>query len=107
MYNLHKQYGKTTAVQNVSMTISKGECFGLLGVNGAGKTTTFNMITGDTVPTSGEGYLYGHNITTQLREAQRYIGYCPQFDALIGQFTTCPTDSYYSCEEPLVSKYLI
>jgi len=87
MHNLHRQYGNTTAVQNLSLSIAKGECFGLLGVNGAGKTTTFNMMTGDTVPSRGEGYLHGYNITTHLREAQRYIGYCPQFDALIGYLT--------------------
>ena len=84
MQNLHRQYGKTTAVQNISLAIAKGECFGLLGVNGAGKTTTFNMMTGDTVMTSGKGFLYGYDVTKDLRSAQKFIGYCPQFDALIG-----------------------
>ena len=87
MFNLHRQYGKITAVQNLSLGIAKGECFGLLGVNGAGKTTTFNMMTGDTVMTSGKGYLYGNDVTKQLRTAQKFIGYCPQFDAFIGKLT--------------------
>lgn len=87
MRNLHRQFGKITAVQNLSLAIAKGECFGLLGVNGAGKTTTFNMMTGDTVMTSGKGYLYGHDVTRNLRTAQKFIGYCPQFDALTGQLT--------------------
>ena len=85
MLNLHRQFGKITAVQNLSLGIAKGDCFGLLGVNGAGKTTTFNMMTGDTVMTSGKGYLYGNDVTKQLRTAQKFIGYCPQFDALIGK----------------------
>ena len=85
MQNLHRQFGNMTAVQNLSLAIAKGECFGLLGVNGAGKTTTFNMMTGDTVMTSGKGYLYGHDVTRNLRTAQKFIGYCPQFDALIGE----------------------
>ena len=84
MQNLHRQFGNMTAVQNLSLAIAKGECFGLLGVNGAGKTTTFNMMTGDTVMTSGKGYLYGHDVTRNLRTAQKFIGYCPQFDALTG-----------------------
>ncbi|KAL5259612.1 hypothetical protein ACHWQZ_G009905 [Mnemiopsis leidyi] len=87
MFNLHRQYGKMTAVQNLSLGIAKGECFGLLGVNGAGKTTTFNMMTGDTVMTSGKGYLYGNDVTKQLRTAQKFIGYCPQFDAFIDYLT--------------------
>ena len=86
MQNLHRQFGNMTAVQNLSLAIAKGECFGLLGVNGAGKTTTFNMMTGDTVMTSGKGYLYGHDVTRNLRTAQKFIGYCPQFDALIGEW---------------------
>ena len=86
MQNLHRQFGNMTAVQNLSLAIAKGECFGLLGVNGAGKTTTFNMMTGDTVMTSGKGYLYGHDVTSNLRTAQKFIGYCPQFDALIGEW---------------------
>lgn len=36
------------------------QCFGLLGVNGAGKTSTFRMVTGDTLPSSGEAVLAGH-----------------------------------------------
>uniref|UniRef100_A0A667GF24 ABC transporter domain-containing protein n=1 Tax=Lynx canadensis TaxID=61383 RepID=A0A667GF24_LYNCA len=55
--NLSKSYGgffkKTTAVQDISVGIRRGECFGLLGVNGAGKSTTFKMLNGDTPPTSG------------------------------------------------------
>ena len=42
--------GKKAAVQNISLSINKGECFGLLGVNGAGKTTTFSMLTGTDCP---------------------------------------------------------
>ena len=84
MHNLHRQFGDITAVQNLSLAISPGECFGLLGVNGAGKTTTFNLMTGDLVMTSGRGWLYGYDVTKQLRTAQKFIGYCPQFDAVHG-----------------------
>ena len=56
------------AVQNLSIGISKGECFGLLGINGAGKTTTFKMLTGDHQPTSGTAYLDGYDVTKQQRK---------------------------------------
>lgn len=57
-----------TAVNNLSVGISLGECFGLLGVNGAGKTTTFKMLTGDETITSGSAVMGGFNIKSQLRQ---------------------------------------
>ena len=50
------------AVNGVSLTIGKGECFGLLGVNGAGKTTIFKMLTGDITITHGTAVVAGHDI---------------------------------------------
>lgn len=48
------------AVNNITVGVKKGECFGLLGVNGAGKTTTFKMLTGDLNVTSGNAFIDGH-----------------------------------------------
>jgi ABC-type multidrug transport system ATPase subunit len=56
-------------------------------VNGAGKTTTFRMLTGDESPTEGQIIAAGHDLATHLREARQYIGYCPQYDALIDLLT--------------------
>jgi ABC-type multidrug transport system ATPase subunit len=75
------------AVQNMSFAIAEGECFGYLGMNGAGKTTTMKMLTGDELCTSGEAKLGGFDIKTQQQQVRRLIGYCPQFDALIGTLT--------------------
>ncbi|XP_030830907.1 ATP-binding cassette transporter subfamily A isoform X1 [Strongylocentrotus purpuratus] len=87
--NLAKVYrGKRTpAVDKLSVTIPKGECFGLLGVNGAGKTTTFGMLTGDVRMSAGTAYMGGYDIQTQRRKVQQRIGYCPQFDALVERLT--------------------
>lgn len=52
--NLHKEYGRITAVNQLNLNISKGTVFGLLGPNGSGKTTTLGMILGVTSPTSGD-----------------------------------------------------
>ncbi|CAF2526312.1 unnamed protein product [Rotaria sp. Silwood2] len=76
------------AVDHLCFGISKGQCFGLLGINGAGKTTTFKMITGDVRPTSGDCFLYEKQIRSQAREYPGSIGYCPQFDAVDGYLTS-------------------
>ncbi|KFO18299.1 ATP-binding cassette sub-family A member 12, partial [Fukomys damarensis] len=77
---IHK---KIIAVNNISIGIPAGECFGLLGVNGAGKTTIFKMLTGDIVPSSGNILI--RNKTGSLGHVDSHsslVGYCPQEDAL-------------------------
>ena len=51
--NLVKSFGDFVAVDNVSLTVQRGEIFGFLGSNGAGKTTTIRMLCGLLTPTSG------------------------------------------------------
>ncbi|XP_007499576.1 phospholipid-transporting ATPase ABCA3-like isoform X4 [Monodelphis domestica] len=75
------------AVNRISLTVQKGECFGLLGFNGAGKTTTFKMLTGDETITSGEAFIDGFSIITHIKKVRQRIGYCPQFDALLDHMT--------------------
>jgi len=85
--DLRKFYGNFRAVNQISVGIPQGECFGLLGVNGAGKTTTFKMMTGDELISSGQAYLDGYSVNTEIKQVQQRLGYCPQFDALIEQMT--------------------
>lgn len=59
---LTKKYKDVTAVDNLYLTIQKGELFSLLGVNGAGKTTTIKMLSYLTSPTSGDAFLNGKSI---------------------------------------------
>lgn len=66
---------------------SRGECFGLLGVNGAGKTSTFKMLTGDENISSGEAWVDGISVKTDMNKVHKRIGYCPQFDALLDDLT--------------------
>ncbi|XP_052767410.1 phospholipid-transporting ATPase ABCA3-like isoform X2 [Mya arenaria] len=84
---LSKCYDRNIAVNRISLGIPQGECFGLLGVNGAGKTSTFKMLTGDESITSGTAFLNGKSVSSQIAEVRKYVGYCPQFDALIDQMT--------------------
>ncbi|KAL5277954.1 ABCA3.2 family protein [Megaselia abdita] len=82
-----KYYGKYLAVNSISLGVKHTECFGLLGVNGAGKTSTFKMMTGDENITSGNAYVKGINLRTNMNQVYKEIGYCPQFDALLDDLT--------------------
>lgn len=59
------------AVDRLSLAVGKGECFGLLGFNGAGKTTTFKMLTGDESVTSGDAYIDGYSILSDIKKVRR------------------------------------
>lgn len=87
--DLYKKYAPflPTAVDSLNFEVGRNECFGLLGVNGAGKTTTFKMLTGEIMPTSGHALISGHDIVTDARNARLFMGYCPQFEAVIGNMT--------------------
>ncbi|XP_076548743.1 lipid droplet defective isoform X1 [Osmia lignaria lignaria] len=76
-------YGTNVAVQNLSIGVQAGKCFGLLGTNGAGKSTTFRMLTTEIIPTAGRIILKGKEIDSgPLCNGE--VGYCPQSDALDG-----------------------
>ena len=66
--NLTKQYPGVLAVDDVSLTVPEGTCFGLLGPNGAGKTTTVEIIEGVTTATSGEVYYQGKIAGAKFRQ---------------------------------------
>ncbi|CAG9855955.1 unnamed protein product [Phyllotreta striolata] len=85
--DLTKYYKNFLAVNGLCLGVRKYECFGLLGVNGAGKTTTFKMMTGDENISYGDGWVNGKSIKNQLKQVQKVIGYCPQFDALLDDMT--------------------
>lgn len=76
--NVTKNYGKVTAVDNISFTIQDGEIVGLLGPNGAGKSTTMNMITGYIEATDGEIIIDGYDISRKSKKAKKEIGYMPE-----------------------------
>lgn len=75
--HLTKQYGNKTAVNDLNLSIRKGEVFGLLGPNGAGKTTTILMLLGLTEPTSGTAQIHGMNCTRNPLEVKSVVGYLP------------------------------
>ena len=76
--NLTKRFGKFTAVDAISFSVSKGEIFGFLGANGAGKTTAMRMLCGLSKPTSGYASVAGFDIARHAEDVKRRIGYMSQ-----------------------------
>ena len=76
--DLTKRFGKFTAVDAISFSVSKGEIFGFLGANGAGKTTAMRMLCGLSKPTSGYASVAGHDISRRPEDVKRSIGYMSQ-----------------------------
>jgi len=85
--HLTKRYGPTTAVDDVSFTVEKGEVLGFLGPNGAGKTTTMRVLTGFMPPTEGKAIVAGYDIFEQPIEAKRRTGYLPETPPLYPEMT--------------------
>ncbi len=76
--NLVKRFGDFTAVDDISLTVSRGEIFGFLGPNGAGKSTTIRMLCGLLTPTSGRASVGGFDVATQPEQIKQSIGYMSQ-----------------------------
>jgi ABC-2 type transport system ATP-binding protein len=72
--HLHKSYGEVNAVEDVSLSVERGECFGIIGVNGAGKTTTVECVSGLTRPDRGRISVLGLDPTRQRDELRRRVG---------------------------------
>lgn len=96
IHSVYKRFGAKVAVDQVSIAIGGGELFGLLGVNGAGKTTLFKMLTGEIAAGSGSIRIHGSDVEHELGEVRTSIGYVPQFDALIGEFTGKELLAYFA-----------
>lgn len=75
---LTRRFDQFTAVDRLSLTVGRGEIFGLIGPNGAGKTTTIKMLTTLLPPTSGEATVAGFDVVRQPQSVRRSIGYVPQ-----------------------------
>ena len=85
--NLHKSYAGQAVVDDVSIALNKGECYGLLGPNGAGKTTTLRLMLGLIEPDGGYLSLLGLAVPRHAREARLRVGVVPQVDNLDPDFT--------------------
>ena len=76
--NTSKTFKGLLAVNQLSLSVEKGEIYGLLGSNGAGKSTTLNMLLGFLKPDDGQTIVNGIDTSTNADEARKQIGYIPE-----------------------------
>lgn len=75
--NLTKHYGKARGIEQVSLSVARGEFFGFIGPNGAGKSTTIRTLLGLIGPTSGEARVLGYDIVKDKEKILARVGYLP------------------------------
>ena len=85
--HLVKKFGDLVAVNDVTLTVPRGEFFAMLGPNAAGKTTTLKILAGLMKPTSGCARVCGFDMQLQPLEARRRIAYVPDFPFLYDKLT--------------------
>ncbi len=82
-----KRFGRTLAVDALSLTVGRGEMFGLIGPDGAGKTTTIRVMAGLAAATSGAVRILGHDPVRQHRPITERVGYLSQHFSLYGDLS--------------------
>jgi ABC-2 type transport system ATP-binding protein len=94
--NLTKKFGPVNAVDQLNLTVEKGEIFGLVGPDGSGKTTLMRLFSGILQPTSGEAWILGHPVTREAERLKERIGYMAQRFALYGDLTVMENIHFYA-----------
>jgi len=78
LLGLTKRFGRTTAVDRLSLRVTPGSTFGLIGPNGAGKTTTIKMLMGVLTPTAGQARALGIDALAEPLRLRQRVGYVPE-----------------------------
>jgi len=87
LVHLTKKFGDLVAVNDVTLTVPRGEFFAMLGPNAAGKTTTLKILAGLMKPTAGAARVCGFDMQAQPLEARRRLAYVPDFPFLYDKLT--------------------
>ncbi|MGQ5208031.1 ABC transporter ATP-binding protein [Bacillus subtilis] len=95
--HVSKKYGRHTAINDVSITLSSGRIYGLIGPNGSGKSTTLKMMAGLLFPTSGFVKVDEEQVT---REMVRQTAYLTELDMFYPHFTVKDMVNFYQSQFP-------
>ncbi|MFZ5817644.1 MAG: ABC transporter ATP-binding protein [Bacillota bacterium] len=89
--NLRKRYGRTQALDGLSLSVEQGAIYGFIGQNGAGKTTTMRILATLMLPDEGTAQVAGVDVIQHPGEVRRIVGYMPDFfgvydDLTVGEY---------------------
>ena len=87
LLHLVKKFGDLVAVNDLSLTVNKGEFFAVLGPNAAGKTTTIKILAGLIKPTAGSARVAGFDVQQEPLQVRRRLAYVPDFPFLYDKLT--------------------
>jgi ABC-2 type transport system ATP-binding protein len=93
---LRKVFGALVAVDSLTLSVRRGEVFGLLGPNGSGKTTTIRMLCGLLAPTSGSATVADCDVVKESEKVRRRIGYMSQKYGLYDDLTVRENVAFYA-----------
>jgi ABC-2 type transport system ATP-binding protein len=94
--HLSRRFGQLVAVRDVSLSVQRGEIFGVLGPNGAGKSTTIRMLCGILDPTGGRGTVVGFDIAKDAERIKERIGYMTQRFSLYEDLSVVENLRFYA-----------
>jgi ABC-2 type transport system ATP-binding protein len=94
--HLSRRFGALWAVRDVSLSVRRGEIFGVLGPNGAGKSTTIRMLCGILDPSGGRGSVVGYDIAKESEKIKQNIGYMTQRFSLYEDMTVEENLRFYA-----------
>ncbi len=94
--NLTRQFNNLTAVDNLTLTIDKGEVFGFLGPNGAGKTTTIRMLACLIAPTKGDATVAGYDIKKDPLKVRQSVGILTENPSLYERLTAYENMDFFA-----------
>lgn len=112
-FGLSRHFGKTAAVEDLTLAVEAGEVLGFLGPNGAGKTTTIRMLAGMIAPTKGYAIIAGHRTDRDVEQLHEVVGMLTETPGFYSRLSAKRNLEYFasfysSIESPSkqVEKYL-
>ena len=93
--NLYKKYDSRFVLENLSLNVEEGSIYGFLGKNGAGKTTTIKLLSGLSIPSQGQIFVDGMDLSSESEKIKQILGLVPQDSSFYDERTALSHMIYY------------